>query len=103
MSASAKAADDSTELKLMSPLVADKLRDASPGDEVWMKGRKTPLKIQQINHNDGMTVFNAQGNGYDYIIRLHEFDARGDCVRFASRGSGEDLTDDLQGVRHVDD
>ena len=93
--------NDSTELKKMSPLVANKLREATTGDEVWMKGRKTPLKIQQINDKDGMTVFNAQGNGYDYIIRVHEFDARGDCVRFASRGTTEDLTDDLQGVRHT--
>jgi len=92
-----------SDLKQMSSIAAAKLREATAGDEVWLEGRKTPLTITNRDEKDGRTVFTAQGNGYDYILAVADHGMRGECVRFASRGSSEDLTDDVQGVRHIDD
>jgi hypothetical protein len=96
---------ESQQLDRVSPLVADKLRAASPGDKIFLDDRKTPLKIIQRfeNQSDDAVVFNCASNGYDYTVKVaeHEYTNRGKCQRFASRGvSGEDLTDELQGVLH---
>jgi hypothetical protein len=94
------------DLKQMSPIAARKLRDATPGDEVWIDGRKTPLTIDTRTEKNDRVVFNASGNGYDYIIQVADRFAGslGECARFPSRGTtGEDFTDDVQGVRHTDD
>ena len=85
----------------INTLVASKLRNAEAGDEIWMEGRKTPLKIQNIKQRGDVLVFNCSGNGYDYVVKTQAEHGSGvECVRFASRGNSEDLTDDLQGVLH---
>ena len=66
--------------------------------------RKRPLTVV-----DGATRTVAndhhdpQAGCVAFETQQHAIEARGDCVRFPSRGSGEDLTDDVQGVRHTDD
>ena len=99
---SAKASNVRSELERMSPIAAAKLREATDGDEVWLSGRKTPITIVSRHEKADRVVFNAQGNGYDYVLAVANHGTRGECVRFPSRGSGEDLTDNVQGVRHID-
>ncbi|AFH22685.1 hypothetical protein OSG_eHP32_00155 [environmental Halophage eHP-32] len=94
---------EQTDLDTIRPLVARKLRNADEGDEVWLRDRKTPLIINNIADKGDRLVMCCQGNGYDYIIRVDDFRNLGDCIRFGSRGSSENLSDDLQGVRHTDD
>ena len=100
---SAKASNVRSDLKRMSSIAAAKLREATTGDEVWLEGRKTPITINNRNEKADRVVFNAKGNGYDYVLAVANHGMRGECVRFPSRGSAEDLTDDVQGVRHTDD
>lgn len=86
----------------LSALAARKLRDAEPQDEVWVRDRKTPLIIQTRDEKDDEIVFNATGNGYDYVISVDPDRPYGKCVRASTRDADStDLTDDIQGVRHI--
>jgi len=92
---------NAVEFEQINTLVASKLRDAEAGDEIWMDGRKTPLKIQNSKRRGDVLVFNCSGNGYDYVVKTEaEYGSGVECVRFGSRGNSEELTDDLQGVVH---
>jgi len=93
------------DLNQMSPIAVKKLRNATVGDEVWLHDRKTPIIIDNRRENGDRVEFIASGNGYDYFLTVASspYEVRGECVRWASRGNGENLTDDVQGVRHVED
>jgi len=95
----------SDDLNRMSPIAVKKLRNATVGDEIWLHDRKTPIIIDNRRENADRVEFIASGNGYDYLLAVASspYENRGECVRFPSRGNGENLTDDVQGIRHVGD